>query len=493
MSKRYKVFLFALATLVISLGAPSNVVSQDLDIHIQVRPGKTAVTNVSGSFNQAFRRIHPRNFTLLDDYGPATGLSKRFGDVRLFTATGDALGYRTFSTSERLAEGVIGRFAYSADLAPSTDPAVLAHVSWVADQSGLILLDDLLPQTAGRTARVKIELPAGWTMLSTEKLTGPNVFAVADVEKAVFHLASGQNSRAEAHKERVHVAISGEWLFSDDEARAMAESIFGEFERRYGPLPGPDYNIAIYKFPVPVPSGRWQADTRGRSVTIVASDMPFRSQSIQRLHEQLRHEIFHLWIPNGLNLGGSFDWFYEGFALYESLKLGVSLNRIRFDDYLDTLSRAINIDALESKHRSLIEASKSRWNGANTQLYARGILVAFACDLALLAKSGGKHSVTNVLRTVFATHPLQSTRVDGNTAILKILRGYPELVPIIDRNITGYSDIDWAPLLSAAGLELAARERSAHLRPVAKPSGRQRDLIDKLGYNSWRRLSGIKR
>jgi predicted metalloprotease with PDZ domain len=197
-------------------------------------------------------------------------------------------------------------------------------------------------------------------------------------------------------------------------------------------------------------------------------------------------------MPNGVNLSGSFDWFYEGLALYESLKLGVSLNRIRFYDYLDTLSRAINIDTLESNRGSLIEMSKNRWNGANAQLYARGMLVAFAFDVALLAKSGGKRSVTEVLREVFTRHRIERAQ-DGNTAILKILRGYPELVPIIDRTVTGNGYIVWEPLLSPVGLETEARGRSQHLGPVAKPSGRQRDLLDKLGYNSWRKLSGGKR
>src|SRR5687767_601634 len=107
MSKKYRVFLFAIAALLISLGSPSNVVSQDLDIHIQIKQDKTIRAQISGGFDSKLRRINPRNFTLLDDYGPAAGLSKRFGDVRLFTAAGDTLNYRTFSGSERLAEGEI--------------------------------------------------------------------------------------------------------------------------------------------------------------------------------------------------------------------------------------------------------------------------------------------------------------------------------------------------------------------------------------------------
>ena len=54
-------------------------------------------------------------------------------------------------------------------------------------------------------------------------------------------------------------------------------------------------------------------------------------------------------IPNDVNLSGNYDWFYEGFALYQSLKLAVGLNRIRFEDFLDTLHsvrRAVGLGAV---------------------------------------------------------------------------------------------------------------------------------------------------
>src|SRR5207245_2243287 len=119
---------------------------------------------------------------------------------------------------------------------------------------------------------------------------------------------------------------------------------------------------AILKFPRTSGPGSWEADTRGSSVTIISSDTPFKSQSLQQLHEQLRHEIFHLWIPNGVNLSGNYDWFYEGFALYQALKSGITMNRIRFEDFLDTISRAYNIDNAAEHKLSLVEASRNRWN-----------------------------------------------------------------------------------------------------------------------------------
>jgi len=269
----------------------------------------------------------------------------------------------------------------------------------------------------------------------------------------------------------------------------MAEAIFGEYRRTLGPLPDFPRRISINKFPVPGLPGNWEADTRGRSVTIISSDMPFKSQSLQRLHEQLRHELFHLWIPNGVNLSGNYDWFYEGFALYQSLKMGVGVNRLRFEDFLDTLSRAYDIDG-SAKPVSLIDASRNRWNGSNTQVYARGMLVAFLCDLALLSKSKGKLSATRLAREVYEKHGITTAPTDGNAAVLGIFRSHAELIPIIERYILGTESLEWNALLNAAGIESGPGDRPTRLSVSSKLSGRQKDILDKLGYNNWRKISG---
>src|SRR5205085_2873326 len=129
-----------------------------------------------------------------------------------------------------------------------------------------------------------------------------------------------------------------------------------------------------------------------------------------------------------------YDWFYEGFALYQSLKLGVAVNRIRFADMLDTLSRAYNIDKGAGRQMSLIVASGNRWNGANTQIYARGMLVAFLCDLALLNASKGKFSTNDLLRQFYADSSGANPGVDANAAIIGLFnRHNNELRPIVDR------------------------------------------------------------
>jgi predicted metalloprotease with PDZ domain len=281
----------------------------------------------------------------------------------------------------------------------------------------------------------------------------------------------------------VKFSLAGEWQFADAEAERAGEEIFSRYRDLFGGVPADNFLIAFYPFTVETGFGEWEADTRGTTSVIVSADMPFASQSPQRLHEQLRHEIFHFWIPNGVNLSGNYDWFYEGFALYESAKTGVATNTIRFEGFLDVLSRAHAIDARSDKKTSLVEASRNRFAGENTRIYARGMIAAFLCDLAMLEKSRGKRSSADILRTVYRSHN-RGTRVDGNEAVLSVMRNWPELVPIVERYITGSEMIDWSTYLAYAGLEAGPDG----LMVAAKLSGRQKDLLDKLGYNNWRKL-----
>jgi hypothetical protein len=188
-------------------------------------------------------------------------------------------------------------------------------------------------------------------------------------------------------------------------------------------------------------------------------------------------------MPNGVNLSGNYDWFYEGFALYQSLKLGVALNRLRFDDFLDTLARAYTIDALGSDRRSLIGASAARVKGADTQIYARGMLVAFLTDLALLRNSGGKTGIAATLQKIFQTYRHPAAPTEGNKAVLEIIA-----LPQIARTVTGDDPIDWKADLDSAGIEAIEQNSVVRLRVISKPDGRQRKMLDRLGYNNWRKL-----
>ena len=462
--------------------------SQDIEANIKVLSASSA--RVEGRFLNTNLFQSKRNWSFLRSIAGADNLGARISDFNLINKQGRAVPFKKLIDGEYLADGEADSFQYHIDLKPLPNAATLAHASWLKNERGILMLDDLLLQFAEAkqpiSAKVKLELPPEWKIISSEKISGDNIFLVNNVEKAVFTI--GKNWRSQ-ETSNLNLTISGEWQFTDAEAAKMAGEISEEYRKLFGEFPAEKAEIFLYRFPKDAKFGRWEAETRGANLMIASSDMPFKTLSLQRLHEQLRHELFHLWIPNNLALTGNYDWFYEGFAVYQALRLGIAKNQIRFEDFLDTLSQAYTLDKFQSRKVSLIESSKNRWNAANNQAYARGMLVAFLCDLMILKQSRGKRSINDIFTEIYKKYRLPNESADGNSAILKTLNGYPQLRLIIGNYVEGANDINWRNDLESVGIEVEEENSFIKLNVKTKLSGKQKDLLDKLGYNNWRKMS----
>ena len=499
MSKEIKLIFLAALVLALITQFSRESAAQTIEVKLKIAAEAPTVIEIQGVNLDANRRENARNFSFLPSYAGIENLGERVSNVDLSGADKRKIEYKKFAAGEFLAENPFVFWNYKIKADVSANYAAMARVSWLSPEQGILMLGDLLPQFNNKnnekiSAVISFELPENWKIASIEKKTGENTFEVSDIEKAVFYV--GKNWREKEipiSSFKLNFIISGERQFSDAEAFQMASEISRFYENLFGAAPGEKAQIFLGKFPDDAKFGRWEAETRGASVTIVSSEMPFKTQSAQRLHEQLRHEIFHLWMPNDLNLSGNYDWFYEGFALYQALKTGVAVNRLRFEDFLDTLARAHGIDSLQSRKVSLIEASKNRWNGANTQVYARGMLVAFLCDIAVLQKSKRKNSISDIFREIYDAHRQPKPREEGNSAIIKIFERRTELRPIVEKYIKGAENIAWKTDLEAIGIESTEENFQTVLKVKAKPNSRQKDLLNELGYNNWRRLSESSR
>jgi hypothetical protein len=439
-----------------------------------------------------------RNLAFRRAVAGEANLASRISELSLSDAAGNPVTFRKLMDGEYLSDADFAGWQYKVDISSPRDRTATAHASWFADGTGILMLADLLPQFGSandsRPARITFKMAADSDAKSIPIYTAEperaGVYEVADTSDAVFYVGENwHRAYLSGNASSGSLLISGTWNFETPEASAMVKEVHDAYEKLLGSNVAGAPFIAIAKFPIKTPPGEWQAETRGRSATIISSDMPFRSQSLQRLHEQLRHELFHLWIPNGVNLTGNYDWFYEGFALYESLKLAVTLNRIRFEDFLDTLSRAHTIDSAGSQRTALIQMSVNRFSGANTQLYARGMLVAFLCDLALLEQSKGKRSAENILKGLFTRHRKPAAAADANTSVLALLKSNPSVSRLVEKYIEGAEKLDWAAQIGGAGIEDSDPGPLTNLRVKEKLTGRQRALLDKLGYNNWRKLT----
>ena len=462
----YRVFLAMCASLqIFTFGATAQERKVTIKVGLDLRPH----AEVRGT---GFRE--GTSFGFVRSSAGATGLEKRISDVKFFDASGGAIAHRELQPGEYLAERAASGWSFVVDLSPPALTTAPAHLSWIGEDAGLIMAADMLPMGIGEgPAEFSIELPKGW-----KTPTGQSTFTASNTDDFVAFIT--RDSARTPAGPNAFVNMAGKWHFTPNEAAEMTEEIVREYTKVFGGVPEGEIEVNILPFPAGANHGTWQAETRGRTVTIVSADMAFRTQSLQRLHEQLRHELFHLWIPNGVNLKGNYDWFYEGFALYQSLRMAVGVNRIGFNDMMSTLTRAHAI--AERQRGSLLEASKTRWAPGGTEVYARGMFTAFLTDLAMLTNSGGKRSVEDLLKEIYSRHH-NGESVDGNEAVLAAMERRPELRRIVGRYIRGGEAITEDELLRTAGLVLAQNGLNA----VEKPSGRQKAILNSLGYNNWRR------
>lgn len=497
LSRKLKNLLAIIPAMILGIlcfSVPSH--GQDIEATIKVLSVSPARIRVEGKVLNREDFGQAKNWSFLKNYADATRIEERIENFALFDDKGAKTDTRQFIGGEYVSIQPALQWKYEVKTEPPAKITDSAHISWISKDHGLLMLADLLPELNFRnggnvSAKVTFDLPGDWKIETSESLISQNTFSVSNVGQAVFLVGKNFSQRSQPFdKTSLGFAVAGDWQFTTDEAFSMAVSILREHERIFREIPTRKAQIILLPFPQGADAERWRAETRGSTVVIISGVIPLRSVAIQRLHEQLRHEIFHFWMPNALALQGNYDWFYEGFAIYHALRTGVELNQIRFEDFLNTLGRAYDLTQITSDTQaiSLIEASEKRWANASNFIYAKGMVVAFLCDLAIIKASKGKRNLSQVFGQIYRKHRFQNLPEDANKAILNILRTYPELNGVIQNYIEGRSVIKWDKELESAGIAMEKDGFRIKLRVVAKPAGKQKDLLDKLGYNQWRKL-----
>jgi len=475
MSKHFAAVLIVFPLI---LQLSNNCSGQKTDVVITLRSAEPPTVEVQGrtAGNTS------RNFSIVRDYAGTSDLADRVSNIVLEDREGQTVAFRQFVPGEYVAERDFVSWRYRMDLTPRKRPAAAAQTSWISGDRGLLFLDDLLPISAtkpGNDLDVRIELPTGWWATSEKSFKTTNARKVA-----ILVSKAARKQQINVGNILIDIAILDGWRFVDQDVSNFSREIIDNYRKSFGDLPVTQAAIYILPFPMKVEPGNWEGDTRGTTTVLVSSDMPFQTQSVQRLHEQLRHEIFHLWFPNSISLSGNYDWFYEGFGLYRSLKLGVELNRLRFDDYLDTLGRAITIDSMLTDRRSLLDASSARSSGVDTVIYARGMLAALLTDVETMKRRDGKEDVSTILRKLFNKYRMPAATESGNTAVLGIID-----LPSVTRFVSGVERVDWANELKPMGIETVSENSLTSLRVAGHPTSSQKKFLDKLGYNNWRKLT----
>lgn len=447
-----------------------------------------------------------------DSYAGVLNLGTRVDRMQLFDATGAELQMRRIAPGQFEATKPASRFRYEVNLSPPARASDAALVSWLDADRGLLLISDLLPtensavatNAATATARagvsrkddrdsatLRISLPAGWSVYSNEARSTSGEFTVPDVSRAVFVVGRQlRTSRTTIAKTVLSVIVDGEWAFPDGDAQQMAGKVLEAHTDVFGGRPANQVTLILFPFSQTAAADRWSAETRGSTVTLLMGKLPSKTAALAQLSVPLTHELFHLWVPNALTLEGDYDWFYEGFTVYQAARTAVRLGLLQFQEFLNAIARAYDAYAvgLDRDRWSLIEASQRRWTTGGSSVYQKSMLVAFLFDLKLRSLSRGKRSLDGVYREIFnryrsAEPSVTTAMADGNQAVTTILEATPGIERFADSYVRRASVIDLQAEMAPFGLQVERLGLRTRISVSETLTRQQRDLLRELGYN----------
>jgi predicted metalloprotease with PDZ domain len=365
------------------------------------------------------------------------------------------------------------------------------------------MLRDLLPargaaEQGAERLTVRISLPPGWLGHTDEAENDRGEFDIADADLAVF--AVGQNLRISTTTTSgltMSCVVAGDWAFKDAEAVELAAKVLKAHRDLFGASPTRRATLILFPFPQSGSVDSWTAETRGFSVTLLTGKLPSKVAALAQLSSPFMHEFLHFWVPNGLNLRGDYDWFYEGFTVYQAAQMAVRLDLLTFQEFLNALSRAYDGYALslDRDRWSVVESSKRRWTVGNSAIYSKSMLIAFLYDLNLRSLSQNKRSLDDVYRNVFrdyryeeknsraASRPGQGS--DGSEAVLRALGIYSGMQDFGRSLIANPASINLAERLAPFGLRVETFGLRTRINVSESLTRQQRDLLHDLGYNDY--------
>lgn len=483
--KRLNITLSCLLLLVSSASAAS---AQRQETRIQFLSLSPARIKVEGE-----RTSGSRTWSFRNTYAGIMGLGERIENLTLLDASGNNIPAKKLAPGEYEATSEAVRFSYEVRVDAPSKATDAAYSSWLTNERGFLMLGDLLPRSGDSRERattslaVRFIMPRQWIIATNEMRASEGLYEINNLARAVFYVGKDLRlSHARVGEMDLSIVTAGEWAFTDEDLSKAVTGILKEHTEIMSGVPRPSAMLMLSPFPRPMGAERWSAETRGATVMLLAGKSPSKIAALAQLGTPLAHELFHLWIPNGLALDGEYDWFYEGFTLYQALRAGVRLQSRSFDDYLNALGRAFDLYMSEGNRDklSLIEASARRWTGSSALIYQKGMLVAFLYDLTLRQRSDGKRSLDDVYRELFRRFSGSGARSDGNRALIATLSNTGDMQEFVRRYIENASAIDLPAAIAPFGLQA---ERVAGFRTrivvTSSLSRAQRDLLRKLGYN----------
>jgi hypothetical protein len=462
--------------------------AQSLSVSVEVLPGSPGRLLMQGSGS-------PRQtWSFRDSYAGVLGLGNRVRGFQLFDVNGKQIAVRRIAPGQFEASEPAKNFKYEIELAPASKASDAAFISWLTLDRGLLMFGDLLPESSSDrpgTVSVRLILPSGWSSYKPDTGKPLTSSEIADPDQIVV----GKKIRASTREilgKPFTILTDGEWAFADDDALDVAKNVLQFHSNSVAPLPCASASLVLLPFPQPAAANKWSAQTRGCTVTMVMGRVPSKVGATSQLGLALTHELFHFWVPNGLAVTPDYDWFYEGFTMYQAARAAVRLDLLTFEQFLDAIADAYGgSQTPEAQNLSLIEASKQRWTAGASTVYSKAMVIAFLYDLNLRWQTKGKRSLDDVYRNILRrpivkSAPVSQSDADGNAMAVAALRSEMTDQDFVNRFVVARGSIDLEKELAPFGLHVEKPGVRNHIVVGAQLTGRQRDLLKQLGYNEPR-------
>lgn len=464
----------------------------------QVESATITVVPESSTVRVEVSGVPQKSWSFRDAYAGVVGLGRRVRNFHAVDTPGARNSVRELAPGHYEFGASVERVSYEVDLTPPTRASDAAFVSWLNKERGIFQLNDLLPVTIKRPGSDRgpvfttVDAPEGWSTYVNEEVAGVRALGFAAADDGVIIVGKNlRRSVQSASGDRFKLLIDGAWAFSDEEAMDTLLKVIRLYSE-IGPPPCNQVALVLSTFPAgAIAANNWSAETRGCNVVVLMGQTPSRVGALAQLGNALTHEVFHLWIPNGVALSGDYDWFYEGFTMYQAARAAVRLGLVTWPEFLNAIARAYDgsVATTNAPPLSLIDASKQRWTIGAPSVYSKAMVVAFLYDLNLRSQTGGKRSLDDVYRRVFRDHPRKSAvkqaEADGNAAATTALRSELSSQNFVERFVTAPVSIDLKNELAPFGLRVEKMVRT-HISVSEDVSKRQRDLLKQLGYNEPR-------
>ena len=483
----------SLLLLLFCLGGVVTAVSaQSLALTVDVLPGAPGHLLIQGSGPAS------QSWSFRDSFAGIVGLGNRVRGFQLMDANGKQVTVRRIAPGQFASSESVTNFKYEIELASPSRAADAALVSWLGPERGLLIFSDLLPQSEfiqepGAPVTIRLILPSGWTSYQSDTVQQQTHFEGTNPDR--FVLVIGKNTRVSTRTlagKSSTLLMDSDWAFTDEDALETMNKILRFHSDVVGQVPCDRAVLVLMPFPQPTSANKWSAQTRGCTVTLLMGKVPSKVGALSQLGLALTHELFHLWVPNGLTLTSDYDWFYEGFTMYQAARAAVRLDLLSFDQFLSAIADAYDgSSGNDAQSSSLVEASKQRWTIGSSTVYSKAMVVAFLYDLSLRWQTKGKRSLDDVYRTIVRGYltksPAAGPNLDANSAVIGSLRSELSDQDFVNRLVGARASIDLQKELSQFGLHLEKPGIRTHIFVNAQLNGRQRDLLKQLGYNEPRR------